>query len=258
MGSPATERQRIPVLEDQRDMTIPRSFAIGTTEVTPRQFTAFLDANPGVKSAAPAISAQFGAGPDGPVLGVTWFEAAQYCSWLSQQEGIAEKEWCYPPVAEIGKRVMAADPNERGIRRPANRLERTGYRLPTEAEWEYACRAGAGSSRFFGNAEDLLDHYAWSARNSEGRAKPVGELKPNDFGLFDILGNAAEWTDDKAPAGGPADQDDPHIVWNGDFLIYRGGFAINPASLLRSAYRFRSMLVSREPFVGFRVARTCP
>ena len=258
MGSPATERNRSPGLEDQRRVTIPRSFAIGTTEVTVRQFKRFLDANPRVDRAPLAISAQFGAGPDGPILGVTWFEAAQYCSWLSEQEGIAETEWCYPSVAEIGKRVYAERPEERGIRRPANRLERTGYRLATEVEWEYACRAGAGTSRFFGNVEDQLDHYAWSARNSGGRARSVGELKPNDFGLFDMLGNAAEWTDDNASAKSPADDADRDVVWNMNYLVFRGGSAINPASFLRSAQRFRSPLLSREPFVGFRVARTCP
>jgi serine/threonine protein kinase/formylglycine-generating enzyme required for sulfatase activity len=259
MGSPATERGRSPGLEDQRSVTIPASFAMATTEVTERQFKAFkafLDANPTVRRVSLGDSAQYGGGLDGPILGVTWFEAAQYCSWLNQQEGIPETEWPYPSVAEIAKRVTAKEPKERGIQRPANYLARTGYRLPTEAEWEYACRAGAETSRFYGASEDLLNQYAWSTRNGEGRAKPVGQLKPNDFGLFDMLGNAAEWTDKKLLEG--IKEVEPLVVFNGDYLVYRGGSVSNAPPYLRSAQRFRNRCVESDVFLGFRVVRTCP
>src|SRR5437899_7797624 len=75
----------------------------------------------------------------------------------------------------------------------ADALKREGYRLPTEAECEYACRAGAGTSRNYGLSTELLQKYAWYQANSEDRAWPSGSLMPNDLGLFDMLGNVHEW-----------------------------------------------------------------
>ena len=73
-----------------------------------------------------------------------------------------------------------------------------GYRLPTEGEWEFVARAGASTSRYYGNTEKLLDIYAWHAKNSENRGKPRGSLEPNDLGVFDMLGNVFEWCQDRA------------------------------------------------------------
>ena len=69
----------------------------------------------------------------------------------------------------------------------------TGYRLPTEAEWEFACRAGTNTSRYYGQASELLPEYAWYGANGTDHSRPVGMLKPNDFGLFDMHGNVEEW-----------------------------------------------------------------
>ena len=80
---------------------------------------------------------------------------------------------------------------------PGNWHERTGYRLPTEAEWEYACRGGVSASRCCGEGETLLPRYAWFLKNSDNQAQPVGQLKPNNFGIFDALGNVAERCQDE-------------------------------------------------------------
>ena len=80
-----------------------------------------------------------------------------------------------------------------GMKIRADALERTGYRLPTEAEWEYACRAGAVTSRYYGRSVELLGKYAWYLQNSQDRAWPCGQLLPNELGLFDMLGNVYEW-----------------------------------------------------------------
>ena len=127
--------------------------------------------------------------PDGPWIGATWYSAAAYCNWLSQREGLPKNQWCY-----------VQNPTESysdGMTIPADVLKRTGYRLPTEAEWEYACRAGATTSRYFGASPELLGQYAWYQENSPKRARPCGSLLPNDLGLFDMLGNVYEWCQDR-------------------------------------------------------------
>jgi serine/threonine protein kinase/formylglycine-generating enzyme required for sulfatase activity len=288
MGSPPTEPDRLQSDKGQEWTVIPHSFAIATKEVTVRQFKEFLDATY-PKASGPFVQrcARLGAGPDGPALGVTWFDAAQYCRWLSEKEGVAEEQMCYPPVAEIARRVFGP-PDRRGIGLPGDHLSRTGYRLPTEAEWECACRADAVTSRFFGASAEMLGHYAWFARNADGRAAPVGRLKPNDFGLFDMLGNVNEWTDDKltddkidslhlirqtvaaqgliSPSAGAAvfpqaviasgvAAEGP-VVYNADWLLFRGGSFNSPAMQLRAAQRYRYQLMNTDPFLGFRVART--
>ena len=74
--------------------------------------------------------------------------------------------------------------------------QRTGYRLPTETEWEFACKAGSSVNRYYGRSEELLCQYAWFSTSSRNRTWPVGQLIPNDLGLFDTLGNVAEWCQD--------------------------------------------------------------
>src|SRR5215813_8055687 len=110
---------------------------------------------------------------------VSWYTAAQYCNWLSEREGIPPGQWCYPAHKDIRE----------GMRLFPDALERTGYRLATEAEWEYACRAGTTTPYYFGAAEELLGRYAWYLYSSRDRSWPVGQKRPNDLGLFDMHGN---------------------------------------------------------------------
>ena len=198
MGSPADEAERTDAGDDlpPRRMTIPRRFAIAVTEVTIPQFQAFLKTNSSPRfRLSPSDLSQFSPDPDGPWIGLDWYMAAHYCNWLSAQEGLPKDQWCYVPAEEGGY--------AEGMTVPADVLLRTGYRLPTEAEWEYACRSGAMTSRYYGASTKLVGLYARFAANSREHAWSCGELLPNDLGLFDMLGNEYEWMHDRLGAARP-------------------------------------------------------
>jgi serine/threonine protein kinase len=161
-GSPLTEAGRERgATESPHEMRIARWFAIAAKEVTVGQFLRFRRDH--------AYDPQFAASADCPVTKVTWYDAAAYCNWLSAQEGIPEDQWCYPP--------SAAGKNGETMKMAPDCLRRVGYRLPTEAEWEYSCRAGSTTSRYFGETSELLGDYAWYTKNSLDQGLlPVGHL----------------------------------------------------------------------------------
>jgi formylglycine-generating enzyme required for sulfatase activity len=150
------------------------------------------------------------------------------------------------------------------MRLPANYLSRTGYRLLTEAEWEYACRAGAITSRYYGSSEELLGKYGWYERNSQVRTHPVGSLKPNDFGLFDMHGNIWQWCQERAlasrPWGGqPApseDREDTEQVAELHGRVLRGGAFYDHPAFLRCAARLSNRPYMIDDYFGMRVGRT--
>jgi formylglycine-generating enzyme required for sulfatase activity len=241
MGSPTTERDR-HVNESQHTRLIPRSFVLAAAPVTKEQFLRFMPAfQHNEMRRYPVASC--------PIGGVLWSEAAAYCNWLSKEEGIAEDQWCY----EIADEVTTLK---------SNHLDLTGYRLPTEAEMEYATRAGAFTARFFGEAEELLPKYAWYEKNSQNTTWPFGSLKPNDLGLFDVYGNIYTWCDGSfkqypAGSGEPAeDREGYRAVDITDKCVLRGGSYCNNESSLRSAARFCVVPSYRNNFYGLRVART--
>ena len=141
-------------------------------------------------------------------------------------------------------------------------LALTGYRLPTEAEREFACRARTTTCFCFGQDDALLGNYAWYQENSEGHIWPVARLKPNDFGLFDMHGNVWEWSDCPSvdyPQAGAEVADDPGTterITNAMRAAVRGGSYENLPRRVRSAYRGRYNPDSRLPSFGFRPART--
>ena len=192
MGAPRDE-VGTEANEQQHPMTIDRTYAVSAKLVTIKQFQQF---DPHYLPA----SAKFAEDADQPAVSVDWYAAARYCDWLSEKEGIPAKQWCYENGG-LGPSYS--------FRLKANYLSLNGYRLPTEAEMEYAMRAGAKTSRFYGETDELLPKYAWFARNSKNQTWPVGRLKPNDFGLFDAQGNAYTWCQEHYPRPDSAvDQED--------------------------------------------------
>ena len=191
MGSPPTEPNRNVTMETPRRLVIPRRFAIAAKEVTLEQWQRFERTNTQL-GLPPSFVKQWSPDPDGPMIGFTWYIAASYCNWLSEQEGLPKDQWCYLP--------NEAGAYAEGMTIPADVLQRTGYRLPTEAEWEFACRSGTVTSRYFGLSIELLGKYAWYQSNSKEHAWSCGSLLPNELGLFDMLGNMFEWCQDSVNA----------------------------------------------------------
>jgi formylglycine-generating enzyme required for sulfatase activity len=182
---------------------------------------------------------------------VTWYGAAEFCNWLSELEGLPPDQWCYEPAPGGGF--------AEGMTIVADFPSRRGYRLPTEAEWEHACRGGAATSRCYGDADELLARYAWYTANAGDRLAPVGRLLPNAFGLFDMHGNAGEWCQDavRSYAAPPKDNRAAETILSNDYRVVRGGHVFNNARYVRSAKRFSERPKSTEA-VGFRVARSRP
>jgi len=193
-------------------VTITRDFWIGKYEVTQGEFTAVLGRNP----------SHFPGDPNRPVEKVTFLDASRYCSALTDRE------------------------------REAGRLP-TGYeyRLPSEAEWEYACRAGTTNLFSFGDDPSKAGQFAWTAENSEATTHPVGLKRPNPWGLYDMHGNVWEWCLDWFDPYPAAPLTNPVGPASSKFKVFRGGGWNQDIEYARSVNRFMMSPSNGIYFVGF-------
>ena len=252
LGSPTDEKGRDSD-EQQFSQTIQRDFCVCTTEVTNEQLCTLVPAHKNKLDLSRT--------PDSPITRVNWFRAAEYCNALSKSEDLPDSEQCFyflnlkQPTAKIptGEVMPSYQPEP-------NYLSRSGYRLLTEAEWEYACRAGTTTTYSWGTDQTLSARYAWSVSNSNGINWPVGSLCPNGFGLFDMHGNVAEWTFDKyielQNLKPPVDIEDASKIFDKDKRPVRGSSTSETVDYLRSANRTPTEVRGTGGRIGFRVART--
>ena len=243
MGSPGDAIEAEKDEKPQHRVRITKPFYLGVSEVTQGQYEAVMGNNPSRFSAN-------GGGKDRvagqstdqyPVEMVSWLDAVQFCNKLSEME---RKK----PFYEIdGKETRVPDWNGQG------------YRLPTEAEWEYACRANASTpTRFsFGDSMAELGLHGWFDGNSEQRTHPVGQKRSNGFGLYDMHGNVWEWCWDWYGDGyyNRSAADNPIGPVGASYRVYRGGGWSDGPRLARSALRSRRAPGFRNGVLGFRLAR---
>ena len=218
MGSPI-EEEGADNDEEQHQVTISKDYYLGVTEVTQGQYEKVMGTNPSYfqkRVIGKSDSSMY------PVEQVSWEDAVEFCKKLSDL-----------PEEKKAGRV---------------------YRLPTEAEWEYACRAGSKAAYSFGANSKTLGDYAWFVYNSGVQTHPVGEKKANAWGLYDMHGNVWEWCSDwygEYPKGGVSDPSGPS---EGSYPVNRGGSWFYEAAGCRSADRYRDDPSYRSGNYGFRVA----
>ena len=218
MGSPI-EEEGAENDEEQHQVTIGKDYYLGVTEVTQGQYEKVMGTNPSYfqkRVIRKSDSSMY------PVEQVSWEDAVEFCKKLSDL-----------PEEKKAGRV---------------------YRLPTEAEWEYACRAGSKAAYSFGANSKTLGDYAWFGENSGGQTHPVGEKKANAWGLYDMHGNVWEWCSDWYGVYPKGSVSDPSGPSEGSDRVDRGGSWINGAANCRSARRSGYDPSDRSFNYGFRVA----
>ncbi len=233
MGSPPDESGRGSA-EVQHRVSLSRSVYLARTEVTQGAFEALMGFNPASNKNLAL-----------PVESVTWYDAIAFCNALSLRDGL-EPAYSLQNLRKNGESISSADVTFHG-------LDSEGYRLPTEAEWEYACRAGTTAARY-----GDLDSVAWHAGNSGSSTHAVGLKAANAWGLYDMLGNVWEWCWD-GHADYAGDAVDPLGAGPGaSHRVYRGGSWNGGARNCRSANRYWYEPGYRYSLLGFRPARSCP
>ena len=237
MGSPPEEKDR-----EEDELQHPASvdgFVMCETEVTQAQYQAVMGENPS--------DCDGGCGGSLPVQNVSWNEACAYMEKLTQRENEARAKERLPaltPCYEKQGETWAW--KDHGC---------TGFRLPTESEWEYAARAGTGTAYFFGETDAKLGDYAWFGGDAENKVHAVGEKKRSPWGLHDIYGNVWEWCWDWFGEYKAAPDKNDSGLENGVDRVLRGGSAWFGPWDLRSASRDRNSPTNRLRNSGFRCVR---
>jgi formylglycine-generating enzyme required for sulfatase activity len=223
-GNDPWAKERLPTEGPAHEVEITQPFYLGVTEVTVGQFRQFVEEAKYNVGDDRWKNPGYGQFDDCPVVWVSWYDAVAFCDWLSEKEG-------------------------------------KKYRLPTEAEWEYSCRAGKDNLRYcFGDDDAKLEDYCWYKKNSGDGTKPVRKKKPNDWGLYDMHGNAWEWCEDNYDPNyyKTSPRKDPPGPGAGGERVVRGSSWCNAPVVCRSAFRHHFPPGGRPYDIGFRVLLVVP
>jgi formylglycine-generating enzyme required for sulfatase activity len=220
----------------QHTVVLKNPLYVGVHEVTQEQYTKVIGKNPSQFTGSGVDTTSY------PVEMVRWMDAARFCAKLSETE---KRTPCY---VFAGTKVTAQAGD--------------GYRLPTEAEWEFACRAGTTTRFWCGETEEDVKKAGWFLTNSQRQTQPVGKLLPNPFGLFDVHGNVWEWCQDGFDRSyysqfSTTAAIDPVCPAKGSY-VHRGGDLFSAADATRSAVRSASPTSFRGRNVGFRAVLVIP
>ena len=219
MGSPDSDEEASDDEKPQHEVVLTQGYYLGKYPVTRGQFAEFVKAT-GHKAESDWQNPGFAQSDDHPVVNVSWNDAVAFCAWMSPGAGYE-------------------------------------YRLPTEAEWEYACRAGTTTSRYNGLGSDAVERIAWFDKNSGNATHSVGKLQSNAWGLFDMYGNVWEWCFDYWNDGYDMNKCiDAMGSTEGSHRVYRGGGWSLVARRCRSAFRGWNDPSIASANVGFRLARS--
>jgi len=247
IGAPSDEVGYRPE-EERHHVRLTRSFAISDREVTWDLYSPFAG---GEQRKQSMIHYRRSLGPNDPAFSMTWLEAVRYCRWLTEKMGLEEADQCYCPEDRLEK-----DRQDNPLSWPLE-LDRRGFRLPTDCEWEIACRAGTITAYSFGSDRDLIGEYCrFEGNTPSGWASIAGNLRPNPLGLFDMHGNLREWCHDcfgerlddisvLVDYTGPDTSTGPRCTRSGSWR--------SPADRVRSACRVGERRTFRTEQIGFRL-----
>lgn len=215
MGSPDHDVNARPDQKPRHRVRISRPFLMSKHEITREQFARVMGSGEQLDKQAGGDSLE----DRRPISGVSWMTAIQFCNRLSERHGL-------PPYYKVEKGVV-------------RQVGGSGFHLPTEAQWEYACRAGSKARWHFGEDELRLSEFEWHVGNSDGKPQPVGMLKPNQWGLHDMHGNVPEWCWDRYSPDyyRNSPEVDPPGASSGKHRVFRGGSAGNRVTQISASQR---------------------
>ncbi|MCR5288411.1 MAG: SUMF1/EgtB/PvdO family nonheme iron enzyme [Treponema sp.] len=216
------------------------NFLLSETLITQMQYEYVIGKNPSKMQ-----------GPNRPVEGVTWYDAIIYCNTLSMMQNLH-------PCYSIGNITdfRSIDAKSPMWKRILCNFTSNGYRLPTEAEWEYAAIGGKNNSPFLYSGSEIISTVAWYGENAEIATHDVGTKAPNKLGFYDMSGNVAEWCWDYMGDLSTQHQTNPHGPQTGTIRVKRGGSWLDDPQQCTVYYRSGSSPIGKSSNLGFRVCRS--